>query len=322
MATKPPFEITPEILTFVAEIERLLGKVDASTAARPEPRLRKQNRICTIKDSLAIEGNTLSLEQVTALFEKKRVVGPPKDILEVKNAIRAYELAANWRGSRELDFKKAHGELMQGLLARPGAYRTGSVGMLKGSKVSHLAPPHSRLPELMGKLFAFLSGQKNKLSPLILSAVAHYEIEFIHPFEDGNGRMGRLWSHVILRDYHPAFEVVPIESLIRENQAEYYHVLEKCDRAGSSTEFIEFSLKLLVEAVKGLLDAAPRRRLTVEERLERARDEFSGRWFTRKDYRQLFPGISGPTASRDLADGVKSKALAKQGKLNKTEYMF
>lgn len=319
MKAKPPFEITPAVLALVAKIERLLGQVDASTAARPEPRLRKQNRIRTIKDSLAIEGNTLSLEQVTALFENKRVVGPKREILEVQNAIRAHEQASKWKAGSEQDFKKAHAVLMKGLLPRSGAYRSVSVGIMKGSKVSHTAPQPARLSELMGQLFRFVGDRKHKLSPLILSAVTHYEIEFIHPFEDGNGRMGRLWAHVILSGYHPAFEVVLFESLIKENQKEYYQALEECDRAGNSTEFVEFSLKLLVEGVEGLLEASPKRRLTVEERLERAREGFGARWFTRKDYMKLFVGLSGATASRDLAE---AKSLNRRGSLNKTEYNF
>lgn len=322
MGLAPPFKITLSTLALISRIERLLGQVDASTAARPEPLLRKQNRIRTIRDSLAIEGNTLSLEHVTALFEKKRVIGPRKEILEVQNAIRAYEMAPKWKTGSEADFKKAHGVLMNGLLSRPGAYRSGAVGVMKGDHVAHVAPPSGRVPELMGKLFGYVGDRGIKLSPLILSAVAHYEIEFIHPFEDGNGRMGRLWAHVILSHYHPAFEVVLFEPLIKENHGEYYGVLEKCDQAGDSTAFVEFSLKLLVEGLAGLLEVAPRRRLTLEERLARARAEFGSRWFTRKDYRKLFPGISAPTASRDLAKALGSKALIKQGNLNGTKYKF
>jgi Fic family protein len=322
MKANPPFEITPAILSLIAKIERLLGQVDASTASRPEPRLRKQNRIRTIKDSLAIEGNTLSLEQVTAIFENKKVIGPKREILEVQNAIKAYEMASKWRVGSEQDFKKAHAALMKGLLPHPGAYRTVSVGIMKGSKVSHTAPQPARLPELMSHLFRFVGDRKNKLSPLILSAVTHYEIEFIHPFEDGNGRMGRLWSHVILSDYHPAFEVVMLESLIKENQKQYYQSLEACDQAGSSTEFVEFSLTLLIEGLEGLLETSPKRRLTMEERMERAREEFGARWFTRKDYMKLFSGVSGATASRDLAEATERHALVKKGDLRNTQYKF
>ncbi len=210
---------------------------------------------------------------------------------------------------------------MKGLLPRPGAYRSVSVGIMKGAKVSHTAPQPARLPELMGQLFRFVD-EHRKLSPLILSSVAHYEIEFIHPFEDGNGRMGRLWAHVILSGYHPAFEVVLFESLIKENQKEYYAALEACDRAGNSTEFVEFSLKLLVEGVEGLLEASPKRRLTMEERLSRAREEFGSRWFTRKDYMKLFPGVSGATASRDLIEGFKQSRLKREGELSKARYKF
>lgn len=322
MAQAPPFKITPEILSLVSRIERLLGQVETSSAILPEPKLRKENRIRTIKDSLAIEGNTLSVEQVTAIFENKRVLGPRKEILEVQNAIKAYSRSTKWNPSNENDFLKAHRILMHKLLDRSGKYRSGAVGVLKGSKVSHIAPPSSRLPELMGNLFKFIEINKKKLSPLILSAIAHYEIEFIHPFEDGNGRIGRLWQHVILRYYHPAFEVVPFESLIRENQTRYYRILEKCDKAGDSTEFILFSLGILEDALKAFLASTPKRRLTSAERIEVAKGAFSNNYFTRKSYSALFPGISGPTASRDLAQAVADMTLIKCGEFNKTEYRF
>lgn len=322
MAKAPPFQISAKVVEIIAKIERLLGQVDASTAARPAPMLRKQNRIRTIRDSLAIEGNTLSLEQVTAIFDNKRVIGPKKEILEVSNAISAYEEVSKWKASSEKDFRKAHSILMKSLLQHPGRYRAGSVGVLKGDKVSHIAPKAIQVPRLMEALFEFVEKEKKSLSPLIISAVVHYEIEFIHPFEDGNGRMGRLWHHVLLRNYHSAFEVVPFESLIKERQLDYYKVLEKCDRSGDSTLFIEFSLELLQTAVESLLSASPNRRLTMDERLEIARAEFKDAWFSRKDYLQLFPGVSTPTTSRDLAAAYKNKKLTKSGNLNKTKYRF
>lgn len=321
MSRSPPFSISPIALTLLAKIERLLGQVDASVAARPAPQLRKKNRIRTIKDSLAIEGNTLSLEQVTAIFENKKVLGPKREILEVQNAIQAYDAIPKLKSSREKDFRRAHGILMNGLLGKAGAYRTDSVGVLKGQKISHVAPPPRRLPELMENLFKFISN-RTKLSPLILSAAAHYEIEFIHPFADGNGRMGRLWQHLILHEYHSAFAAVPFDSLIKENQVEYYEALEKCDHAGDSTLFVEFSLRLLAIALHALLVASPKRRLTIEERLEIARSDLPAKSFTRKDYMGLFPGISGPTASRDLQRGLRSGDLRKTGMANKTIYSF
>lgn len=318
----PPFQITTQATALMAKIERLLGQIDASTASRPAPSLRKQNRIRTIKDSLAIEGNTLSLEQVTAIFENKRVVGPRKEVLEVQNAIKAYEMASGWKPVLEKDFKKAHAVLMKGLLDPAGRYRNGSVGVLKNGKVSHVAPQAHQVPRLMSELFTFANKHGKQLSPLVASAVMHYEIEFIHPFDDGNGRVGRLWHHVFLRNYHPAFEVVPFESLIKSNQKKYYDVLERCDLAGESTLFVEFSLELLLEAVQSLFLSSPRRRLTQEERLENAKLHFKAKWFSRKDYQLLFPEASAPTMSRDLAAGVKSKQLVKRGKFNGTEYKF
>lgn len=322
MKPRPPFEITPTILGLVAKIERLLGQVETTAATRPEPKLRRQNRIRTIKDSLAIEGNTLSLEQVTALFENKRVIGSKREILEVKNAIRAYELAPKWLPGNEANFRQAHATLMKDLIPRPGSYRASAVGIIKGNKVAHVAPKSDRVPSLMADLFRYLNHAKDHLSPLVLSAVAHYEIEFIHPFEDGNGRVGRLWQHVILRRYHPTFEIVPFESLIKERQVAYYKALEDSDKAGNSTEFIRFTLKILAQALCELISQSPSRRLTSLERLEQAKGVFTSKWFSRKKYFDLFPSISAPTASRDLARATDAGLLTRREKLNKTVYRF
>jgi Fic family protein len=318
---RPPFEISSKVLHFVSEISLLLGKYEGLHAPVPQPQLRRQNRVKTIKDSLAIEGNTLGLEQVTALFDGKRVLGPKQDILEVQNAIRLYESLHELKPTQAKDLLWAHGVLMKGLVSDSGHYRRSSVGILKAQKVSHIAPPAKHVPQLMDELFAFLKSEK-ELSPLVQACVFHYELEFIHPFSDGNGRIGRFWQSLILAKFHPVFEYIPVESLIKKRQADYYRVLERCDKRGNSTEFVEFSLEIVRDALKDLLDHLKPTPDTPQSRLETASKEFGTRIFSRKDYLRLLKTISPATASRDLAVGVSSKRLIRTGTQATAEYRF
>ena len=191
----PPFQITAESLNLCAEINRLLGQFEGLKVPVPQPQLRKQSRIKTIFSSLAIEGNRLTEQQVTDLINNKRVIGPQKDIIEVKNAIKAYDLIHTYKLDRLDSLLKAHQAMLNGLAEDAGSLRFRNVGIFKGEAVAHLAPKHQLVPKLMGALFAFLK-RKDNLNPLIKSSVFHYELEFIHPFSDGNGRMGRLWPNI------------------------------------------------------------------------------------------------------------------------------
>jgi Fic family protein len=318
---RPPFKITSEILKFTSEISRLMGKYEGLHAPIPQPQLRRQNRVKTIKDSLAIEGNTLGLEQVTALFEGKRVLGPEQDIREVQNAIRLYESLHDLKPTQAKDLLWAHGILMKGLTPDAGRYRQGSVGIFKAQKISHIAPSAKHVPKLMGELFEFLKSEK-ELSPLIQACVFHYELEFIHPFSDGNGRIGRFWQSLILTKFHEVFEYIPVESLMRQRQAGYYEILEHCDKKGDSTEFIEFSLEAIGDALKDLMDNLKPSSETPQSRLEIASKEFGQHAFSRKDYLRFFKTISTATASRDLALGVKSKRLVQGGTQATAKYHF
>ncbi len=317
----PPFILTPKILNLVSEVSHLLGKYEGFHAPVPQPKLRRQNRVRTIKDSLAIEGNTLDLEQVTAIFGGKRVKGPKRDIGEVQNTIRLYESLYELNPIKEKDLLWAHGVLMKDLIPNAGKYRLGAVGILKGQKVSHLAPPAKQVPQLMDNLFSFLKNAK-ELSPLILACVFHYELEFIHPFSDGNGRIGRFWQSLILTKYQGVFEYLPVESLIKDRQESYYSILERCDKKGDSTDFIEFSLGTIRDALKDFLDQLKPDSETPQSRLELAQMEFKRREFSRKDYLQFFKTISTATASRDLALGVSEKKLIKTGTQATTQYRF
>lgn len=305
---RPPFQITSEILRAVAEIQSSLGELRASSIKKPSVKLRKENKIKTIHHSLAIEGNTLSEEQVTALLEKKRVLGPKKQILEVQNAIQIYETLESLNPLKEKDLLKAHKVLMKDLMERPGIYRSQAVGIFKKGKVSKIAPPAKQVPHLMADLFSFLNEDLETL-PLIKACVFHYELELIHPFLDGNGRMGRIWQQALLMQVSPIFEYLPVETMIHRKQKLYYQALEKSDANGDSTAFIEFSLQMIMATLEEFSNAFSADKPKADDRIHFALEYFGDRQFSRKDYRTLFKGLSTATASRDLAQAVKDKKL-------------
>lgn len=313
---KPPYEITAGILKYITSISEKIGEVNAKYLIKTNPTLRKQNQIKTIHSSLSIEGNTLTEEQITAIIENKRVVGPEKDILEVLNALEVYKNINKLKPEREKDFLKAHKLLLQKLIKEPGKYRNQSVGIVKGSKVEHIAPPHENVPYLMKNLFEYLK-DKNELT-LIKSCVFHYEMEFIHPFLDGNGRMGRLWQTLILLQDYPIFEFLPFETLISKNQNDYYNALSLSDKEGKATKFIEYMLKIIERSLEELLQNSTKK-LTDKDRilifLENCTSDF-----TRKDYMNYFKDISSATASRDLKNAVESGLISKFGDKKTTTY--
>lgn len=244
---QPPYTITPAIVNLVAQISEAVGRLAALEAASQPLRLRRINRIRTIQGSLAIEGNTLSLEQITAILEGRRVIAPPREIQEARNAIKAYDLFTQWQPAVEEDLLAAHGIIMSGLIDAPGRYRGGGVGVMAGQEVIHMAPPADRVPSLMHDLMRWLATTTDH--PLIASSVFHYEFEFIHPFEDGNGRMGRLWQTLILTLWNPLFAHIPVESMVFEHQAEYYDALRQSTDQTDSAPFIEFMLTMVLGAV-------------------------------------------------------------------------
>ena len=244
---QPPYTITPEILNRVAEISEAVGRLAVLSSEVRALRLRRINRIRTIHGSLAIEGNTLSEAQITAILEGKRVIAPPREVQEVKNALSAYDRFDTWRPEVEKDLLEAHRVLMSNLIDEVGVYRSSGVGVMAGGQVIHMAPPAERVPQLMGDLFRWLA--TTDAHPLIASSVFHYEFEFIHPFADGNGRMGRLWQSLILARWNPLFADTPVESLVFEHQAEYYQVLQESYQQADSAPFIAFMLRMILEAV-------------------------------------------------------------------------
>lgn len=315
----PPYQITGKILKLIAAISEKIGEVNSAHLNKPPTELRKKNRIKTIHSSLEIEGNTLTIEQITAIIENKRVAGPGKDILEVKNAIAVYDYLDKLNPYSFQSFCEAHGILMNGLIESAGRLRSKSVGIAKGSEVAHIAPPSEMLKPLMNDLFDYL--KNNDDLALIKSCVFHYEMEFIHPFIDGNGRMGRLWQTLILRDSFPVFEYLPIEVLIRERQEQYYESLRKSDNAGESTVFIEFMLEIILESLEELLNIQ-NISLTNIDRINLFRSIARDDYFTRKEYLKNFREISPATASRDLRFAVDNGLIEKIGDKNTARYKY
>jgi Fic family protein len=316
---KPPYEITNKILSLIASISEKIGEVKSAHLNKPPTELRKRNRIKTIQSSLEIEGNTLTIEQITDLIKNKRVIGPQKDIVEVKNAIEVYSKLSKFNTYKLQSLCEAHKILMNGLLENSGKLRTKSVGIVKGNEVAHIAPPGEMVIHLMNDLFEYLKNDDDIL--LVKSCVFHYEFEFIHPFLDGNGRMGRLWQTMILKEYSPVFEHLPIETLIKERQQEYYNVLGKSDNLGTSTFFIEFMLDIINDSLEELL-GVQNHNLSGEDRIQLFMEIVKKEFFNRQDYLRHNKGISPSTASRDLRTAVNQGILERTGDKRLTKYRF
>lgn len=243
----PPYTITPAMIAKISEISELIGIISAMDVTKNSPQLRKENRIKSITGTLAIEGNTLSVEQVSDIIEGKRVMGSVREIAEVHGAIAAYESLNRWNPSCSNDLLEAHKLLMGEILKNAGTYRKNNIGVHKGDEIVHVAPQPHIVSELMDNLFGWL--EKCDEHSLISSSIFHYEFEFIHPFSDGNGRMGRLWQTLILSRYRDIFEFLPLESIIKEHQEGYYKALGDADSRSESTPFIEFMLEAIYKTL-------------------------------------------------------------------------
>lgn len=264
MSYTPPFENSAKVVSLVSEVSELVGQVTVFDGLNPNPTLRRENQIRTIHSSLLIENNTLTLDQVTAVLDGHYVLAPAKDIREVQNAYEAYEAAADWDPYSFDNLLKAHGMMMAGLVKHPGCLRNGDVGVYAGDVLIHPGSPASVVPRVMGDLFEWLRTSDDH--PLVKGSVFHYEFEFIHPFTDGNGRVGRLWHSLILRQWRPVFAWMPVETLIHRNQQAYYDALFEAGKRGDSTVFVEFMLQVIRDAladvkeqqsVRGATDGQP-----------------------------------------------------------------
>lgn len=311
---KPPFEITNQMIDQVAEIAELVGKISATFSLSINPTLRRSNRIRTIHGSLAIEQNTLSLEQVTAVLNGKHVLAPPKDIAEVKNAYEIYERLDKLDPYSVDDLLTAHNIMTRGLVEESGMFRTRPVGVVdREGHILHFGTLPQYVPDLVMELLDW--AKNSKVHTLIRSCVFHYEFELIHPFADGNGRVGRLWHTLLLSKWNSAFAWLPVESIIHDRQQEYYEAINASNDAGESTVFIEFMLSAIKAS---LIDAIN----TNDEMSDRKIDKVTLRWHKIQEYlkthdyimnadvRELF-GVSAATANRILASFVAEGNLIK-----------
>jgi len=315
-AYSPPCTLGPGIVSQVARVAEAVGKLSARAEAGRDLRLRRDNRIRTIHGSLAIEGNTLSELQITAILQGKRVAAPPREIQEVRNALMAYEQLGRWRPTREADLLEAHRILMSGLADDAGTWRRQGVGVMAGSKLLHMAPQADRVPQLMKDLLRWLA--RTDAHPLIASAIFHYEFEFIHPFSDGNGRMGRLWQTLILGGWKPAFTEIPVESLVHEHQDAYYRAIGESTRQADAAPFVAFMLDMILGAV---VEATPQDAPQVTPQVERLLLALHGALSRealqadlglqdRKSFREryLVPALAGGWIEMCIADKPSSRS--------------
>ena len=309
---KPPFEITTSILDKVAEIAELVGQINAVAGLTTNPMLRRTNRIRTIYSSLAIEQNTLSLEQVTAVLNGKRIIAPPKDIAEVKNAYEIYEMMDSLNPYSVEDLLNAHAVMTRGLTEESGCFRSGPVGVVdKEGNILHFGTLPDYAPGLTMELLDWI--KDSNIHMLIKSCVFHYELEVIHPFADGNGRIGRLWHTLLLTQWKHMFAWLPVESIIHDRQAEYYGAINRSNYEGESTAFIEFMLSAIQEAlIEAVQTSGATENMTTDElrwyRIERFLKRNTT--ITNADVRQMF-NVSSATANRILSK------FADEGKLQK-----
>ena len=308
---KPPFEITNSILDKIAEIAELVGQVSATSGLTTNPTLRRTNRIRTIYSSLAIEQNTLSLDQVTAVLDGKRVLAPPKDIAEVKNAYEIYDMMESLDPYSVDALLDAHGVMTRGLVEESGCFRSRPVGVVdKQGNILHFGTLPAYVPGLTMELLDWVRDSDYHM--LIKSCVFHYELEVIHPFSDGNGRIGRLWHTLLLTQWKPLFAWLPVESMIHDRQDEYYAAINQSNFEGESTVFIEFMLSAIKEALLDAIDTGAAENMTTDELRWYKIERFlrKNEVITNADVRDMF-GVSAATANRILAK------LTDEGKIEK-----
>ena len=322
----PPFKITNDILNLVYEIGELVGKISAEKEFEKNLTLRKENRIKTIYSSLAIEQNTLTLEQVTDVINGKRVLAPLKDIKEVQNAYEIYERLEELNENSMKDLLLAHKIMTSELIKESGRFRSKNAGVYQGEKLIHMGTLPEYIPELINNLFLWLKNSKEH--PLIKAAVFHYEFEFIHPFQDGNGRIGRLWHSLILSKWKKFFAWLPIESLVQKYQKEYYIVINNSNKDGESTEFILFMLEIIKETLIELVEKQKMTDKVIDKMTDKNKErvkllmKYLGQndSISNKEAQSLL-GISEATARRFLNSLVKENLLVAVGEYKARKYI-
>jgi Fic family protein len=268
----PPFSITNRMLSLVAEIAEKTGRITSYRSFEAKPHLRRNNRIRSIHSSLAIEANSLSLDEVKSVIDGKTVIGPKKEIQEVINAYRAYELLGGFDPYSVRDLQKLHGVMTYLTVQESGVFRTHNEGVFNGDRCIFMAPPPELVPEQVQALFSWMMAARESVHPLILSSVFHYEFVFIHPFSDGNGRMARLWQTALLSEWNPVFQYLPLESRIYAFQEDYYAAIAACHTAGNSDAFIEFMLDMINRTLDWALEQVSERDAYLSESVQKLLD--------------------------------------------------
>ena len=306
---QPPFEINERIMADVIEIAELVGRVSVTDKRSMNPTLRRTNRIQTIYSSLAIEQNTLDIEQVTAVLSGKRVIAPPKDIAEVQNAYEIYDNMDKLNPYSIDDLLKAHSVMERGLLNEAGEFRSRPVGVADSEgNILHFGTLPQYVPKLVQELLEWT--EKSEIHLLIKSCVFHYEFELIHPFADGNGRMGRLWHTLLLSKWNPIFAWLPIESIIHDNQSEYYNAINVSNNNGNSTVFIEFMLSVIKQALQESINDKPKNISSKSDlRWNKINDYLETHEYILNSDVQKLLGVSSATATRILVGFMKDGKL-------------
>ena len=306
---QPPFEINERIMADVIEIAELVGRVSVTDKISMNPTLRRTNRIQTIYSSLAIEQNTLDIEQVTAVLSGKRVIAPPKDIAEVQNAYEIYDNMDKLNPYSIDDILKAHSVMERGLLNEAGEFRSRPVGVADSEgNILHFGTLPQYVPKLIQELLEWT--EKSEIHLLIKSCVFHYEFELIHPFVDGNGRMGRLWHTLLLSKWNPIFAWLPIESIIHDNQSEYYNAINISNNNGNSTVFIEFMLSVIKQALQESINDKPKNTSSKSDlRWNKINDYLETHEYILNSDVQKLLGVSSATATRILVGFMKDDKL-------------
>jgi len=308
MSYQPPFRISDEIVDLLAQISHALGKLDYLQYSPQAVELRKISRIKTITGTLQIEGNTLSEKQITAVLEGKTVLAPMREISEAQGAILLYQKADSFDYQNQNHLLQAHRLLMEGLLNHAGQYRNQAVGVHGAEGMTHIAPPASRVSGLMAELFGWLN--HTTTHPLISSSVFHYEFEFIHPFEDGNGRMGRFWQYLILNHWNPVFSLVPVENMIKNRQQEYYQALQQAGEIGESTVFITYMCQVISDAITSLQLYSDQANDHVSDQVQRLLTVLSDNWLSTTEIMGLLNLSHKPTFRKNyLEPALKLKLI-------------
>jgi Fic family protein len=316
---RSPFTFTPQIVDLVAAISEKIGEADANHLIMLPAELRKSNRIRTIQATLGIDGRFLSADQIGAIIENKPTICPAEDMLEIRNALDVYYRLHQFGATKLSSLIRAHRLMMAERTKSPGMLRTRHVEMLDKDKPWYAILDAREARQFLTSLFEYLRNSTDP--PLIKGCVFHYEFDLIHPFAEGNGRLGRLWQTIILMEHYPLMEFLPVETILWREKDRYFATLNKADFLGTSTSFIEFMLEAILESLKELLSGrflAP----TAAHRLERFKAEIGNRPFARKEYLGTYKNISTATASRDLRDGVKKEILTRTGDKRNTSYRF